>query len=327
MSTSIGDLVHPRRVEEIRPKLAEAAAQLRRDSTAAPWFVQLALAIGLFVASAFTCGGIAGIAFEPVLFGGVGLFLALVSSAVSWLPMPWFVRPILLVSVVLARLLVLASVVDNQEMPLVMAALEFMLLLLHRDPLNRLFAAFAAPAYLASKLEHWLEWVTLATFLPSALLLLLRRLWLGLGIREVIHPMVMGSLMLALALPSVPGDAWSGVLSAVMGLVCAGCAVAVSYSLGLRWYELAVSGIFPILIAAMTVTVPGVGVAMLLAVLGFLSRSPGLWGIALGATTMYGARAMYQLDWGLWAKGGAMITAGLALILVGQLAGRYRVRS
>lgn len=325
--TSIVDLVRERRIEELEPSLAAVAAPLRRAHDGAPWFVQLALAAGLLLSSALVCGGVASILNEKWLFGSAGVFLLLLSSIASWLPLPWVARPAVLVSVLLGRLL-FGAALTSTELPYFMAALEALLLFVHRDPLDRLVAAIAVPLWLRAEIEveSVAAVLSLVSLLFGSSLMLLRRFWAPLKIREVLHPMALGALGAALMLPAVPGESWGVFFPLVVGIVCSACALAVAVSLRLRPHEIGLSAVLPVSVAAMTWPVPGLTVALLAAVTGFLTRSSALWGCAVAAVAMYGARAMYQLDWGLWAKGSAMIGAGLVLMLMGQLAGRARSR-
>lgn len=322
-AVSIADLVRERKVEEIAPALAETAPPLRRQHEGAPWFVQLALAVGLFLSSGLVCGGLGDIIDEQWLLGAAGLLLLAISSLTSWLPLPWVARPAVLASVLLGRLLFGAGFADD-ELPYIMAALEATLWIVHRDPLNRLIAAVSVPLWLRAEIEveGIAAMLSLLSLLVGCTLLLLRRHWVALWVREILHPLALGALAAALILPTVPGESWGVFFPLLVGILCSGCALAVALSLGLRPLEVSLAALLPVCVAAMTWPVPGLTVALLVAVTGFLTRSRALWGCAVAAVAMYGARAMYQLDWSLWAKGSAMIGAGILLMWMGQLAGR-----
>lgn len=323
---SVADIVRAPRIEEALPELAEEVAALRLQQAAAPWFIQLPLGVGLFIASALTCGGFGTMAADKVLFGTVGLMLVLIASGISWFPLPWMVRPLVLVSVLLGRMLIAFAVGNEDTLPFVMVPLELALLVGHKDPLNRLFAAISVPAWICFGLEGGgTELLALLTLTLGGALLVGRRLWVGLApLRTIAHSLTLGWLLCALVFPSVPGEAWTGLASLLLGLGGAVLAVVLASSLALPLHERALAALLPVAVALLTVPVPGVQVALVVALLGFVARSPALWGLAVGAVAAYGAYFMYELDFGLWAKGLAMIGTGAALSAMGLFAGRYR---
>jgi uncharacterized membrane-anchored protein len=325
MST-IAELIRPPRIEDAVPELADAARAARSRSSV-PLFVQIPAALGLLLASGFLCGGFTMLLKDDLVIGVVGVVLALASIGASWLPLPWFGRPLVLAAAILGRLLI-AWGAGSDNVQAVMPVVEVVMLALHRDGLNRAWAAATVPAWLLMDNEHLTAVATTLALIGGGAVVVLRRWWLPwpAPLREIAAACATGWLGLALVLPCVEGPAWSLVFSGGMALVIAGIAGVLAFRAEIGLAASAAAVAVPMLVAAFTTPVPGVLVAMTVAVVGFVGRSPRLWVAAVAAMTGYGVYFNYDLAWGLVAKGGAMIGAGAVLALGGLLAGTFRDR-
>jgi Domain of unknown function (DUF4401) len=314
---SVADLLRPRRLEARFPERRDDIARIRRELAGPPWYLQLALGFGLSLAAALGCAGLGALLDAP---GPIGLILAVGASAASWLPVPWWGRPFVLGGVLLARPLLFSTV--EQPEPWVLA--EIVLFLVHRDPINRFVAVAAAFLALTASADELIEVWTLLALALGVGALATRPQWVHLP-REVRQPLwygALGALAFALVAPSWPGTTYAGVATAIV--VGAAAAIAAGTLVRSSPLDRAAAVVFPIALAALTVPVPGVMVALVVGALGFVLRAQAVWGVGVAAFGAYGTWFMYDLEWPLWAKGSAMIGTGAVLVAGGLLAGRNR---
>lgn len=324
------------RLEEALPELGEEIRAARAQVSGAPLWVVIPLAVGLLVAGALLCGGIAAFVLPGLDAGaaavlGGGVLLA--SIAASWMPLPALARPFVLVTAVVGRGLLWIALVDVSRDLWSFAALELVLAVVHRDPLQRACAALAAPLLFA--FQHWrlfggahdLSAQAQLVFVPTLAFGLVvssaRRAWAGVPwVGEWAGAVGPAALVAALWLPSYQGTPWFDGLTLALAAGCAGVALVVTSGLGLAWTDrLAVCGGL-LALGATTWAVPGFTVAVLVAGIGFLTRSPAVWATAVAAMVGYGVWFYYRLELPLYEKGGAMIALGLVLAAAGWWAGR-----
>ncbi|MEZ4236705.1 MAG: DUF4401 domain-containing protein [Myxococcota bacterium] len=317
------DQIRPPRVEDVDPSLAADAAAVRRRSDV-PLFVEIPVVLGIALASAAGCGGLwMLLERDQLLVTSLGLAMGIVSIGASWLPLPWFARPLVLVGAVLCRVL-LAYAVPEADRELVLCAVEAVMFALHRDRLNKTFAAGAVGL--------WITWDhgrlhapgATAGLLVGGALTLTRPWWLHAPafLRELAASGAMGGLWLAVALACAPGPAWSPAYTAVIGVGTAAAAALAASNAQVSWPGRIAAGLAPLVVAAATVPVPGFLIALLVAILGFAARAPRLWISAMIGLAAYGGWFYYGLVWHAGAKGLAMIGVGAVLIAAGAWFGR-----
>jgi uncharacterized membrane-anchored protein len=260
----------------------------------------------------------------PVLLA-LALASVAASCAASWLPLPWVLRPLVLVGAVVGRGL-FASALAAGGGPLLpgMAALELVFLVAHRDALQRWAAAFLLPGWLVGEHGERAEWVLVPSLGIGVAVALTRRWWSGTLGASILAPLAGGLLTASLVLPSWPGEPWWWGLTASLGVTCAAVGLAVGWGAGIPLVDRLLIAVFPLALGALTFGVPGITVAVLVAGVGFLVRSPTVWGAAMVALVGYAVWFYYDLDLPLFQKGGAMIGLGLLCIAVGAWAGRRR---
>jgi uncharacterized membrane-anchored protein len=312
------------RVEELLPGLSAEVAQARSQVTAAPLWLTVPMMIGLLLAGGLLCGGLLFL-LKPLLavVPWLGLPLLVAAAVASWLPLPWLSRPVVLVASVVGRGLFWFWVFHLHLPVELVAAGEAALLVAHRDPAQRWFAAAMIPAWLVNEEFSRGLWVLPPTLAVGAATLAARRSWSSRpAVAELLGPAGSGLLFAALVLPSIQGPRWPTPLALALGVTAGVVAGVVAAGAGARWPERVVAVVLPIALGALAVGVPGLVVAVLVAVVGFAARSPATWTTGIAAMVGYGVWFYYQLSLPLFQKGAAMIVLGAALAATGAWAHR-----
>ncbi len=327
----MSDWIRSPRLEQVVSGLDAEVATARRAVAGPSVFLTLGLALGLFVSGGLLCGGFLAVLDEWLSLprvhlaraaGLAGAVALVASTTLSWLRLPSVARPLLLVGAVVGRGLVAYAVSDRLGDPRwVMMGLEAVLLLVHRDPLQRWGATALLVAWLVGDRVERAQWVLPPVLAVGLSVSATRRWWAGTALAEVLTPFSGGLLGTALVLPCLGSEPWTWYVTGALGVSAAALAVTVASGVGVSVPDRVLVALLPLLLGAVTWGVPGVTVALLVGCTGFLVRSPVIWGSAVTALVGYAIWFYYDLDVPLYEKGGTMIALGVACCLAGWRAG------